>query len=164
MNTTTQMTTSFDAEALRRSIEERDAETLLALYAEDAELHVVDCQDQPSHPKIIRGRAAIGEYYADVCGRDMTHTIERLVVGGTGAAFVQVCQYPGGARDRLDVLRPAPSRLEDQAPDVAAADVQQLDPAVGELADLVCLREVAVLCRCHVRAPTRPTPARRTAG
>ena len=98
---TSQMTStsqSFDAETLRRSIEERDAATLLSLYAEDAELHVVDSHDQPSHPKIIRGRAAIGEYYADVCGRDMTHKIERLVVGDTGAAFVQACQYPSGAR------------------------------------------------------------------
>ena len=98
---TSQMTStsqSFDAEALRRSIEERDAATLLSLFAEDAELHVVDSNDQPSHPKIIRGRAAIGEYYADVCGRDMTHKIERLVVGDDGAAFVQACQYPSGAR------------------------------------------------------------------
>jgi ketosteroid isomerase-like protein len=98
---TSQMTSTsrtFDAETLRRSIEERDAATLLGLYAEDAELHVVDCNDQPSRPKIIRGRAAIGEYYADVCGRDMTHKIERLVVGDDGAAFVQSCQYPSGAR------------------------------------------------------------------
>ncbi len=100
---TTQMTStsqSFDAEMLRRSIEERDAATMLGLYAEDAELHVVDRHDQPSHPKIIRGRAAIGEYLADVCGRDMTHKIERLVVGDDGAAFVQACQYPSGARVR----------------------------------------------------------------
>ena len=100
---TSQMTStsrSFDAEALRRGIEERDAATLLALYAPDAELEVVDHNDQPGHPKIIRGRAAIGEYFADVCGRDMTHTIERLVVGGDGAAFVQDCRYPSGARVR----------------------------------------------------------------
>src|ERR1700730_13405185 len=70
--------------------------TLLALYAEDAELHVVDRNDQPSHPKIIRGRQAIGEYLADVCGRDMTHTIERLVVSESNAAFVQACRYPSG--------------------------------------------------------------------
>ena len=73
---TSQLSTSqtFDAEALRRGIEERDASRLLALYAEDAELHVVDRNDQPSHPKVIRGRTAIGEYFADVCGRDMTHS------------------------------------------------------------------------------------------
>jgi ketosteroid isomerase-like protein len=91
---------SFDAEALRRGIEERDAAMLLGLYAQDAELQVVDRTDQPSKPKIIRGRQAIGEYFADVCGRDMTHTVERLVVGDDGAAFVQACQYPSGGRVR----------------------------------------------------------------
>src|SRR5580692_1564514 len=42
-----------------------------------------------------------------------------------------------GARDRLDVTGPAPPGLEHQAAYVAAADVQQLDLAVGEGADLV---------------------------
>jgi ketosteroid isomerase-like protein len=96
----TTSTSTFDAEALRRGIEERDAATLLGLYAEDAELHVVDRADQPSQPRIVRGRTAIGEYFADVCGRDMTHTIERLVVGDDSAAFIQDCRYPSGARVR----------------------------------------------------------------
>ncbi|HZR49888.1 MAG TPA: nuclear transport factor 2 family protein [Streptosporangiaceae bacterium] len=91
-------TMTFDATALRRGIEERDAATLLGLYAEDAELRITDHLDQPSNPKVIRGRAAIGGYFADVCGRDMTHTVERLVVGPDGAAFTQVCRYPSGAR------------------------------------------------------------------
>jgi ketosteroid isomerase-like protein len=98
INATSTTSQSFDAEAFRRGIEERDAATLLGLYADNAELHVVDRNDQPSHPKIISGRTAIGEYFADVCGRDMTHTIERLVVSGDNAAFVQTCRYPGGAR------------------------------------------------------------------
>jgi hypothetical protein len=94
----TRTSQSFDAGALRRGIEERDVTTLLGLYAENAELRVVDRNDQPSNPKVIRGREAIGEYFADVCGRDMTHTIERLVVSENNAAFVQACRYPGGAR------------------------------------------------------------------
>ena len=89
---------SFDTEALRRGIEERDAVTLLGLYAEDAELRVVDRNDQPSQPKILRGREAIGEYFADLYGRDMTHKIQRLVVGADNAAFVQSCRYPSGAQ------------------------------------------------------------------
>ena len=89
---------SFDPETLRRGIEERDAATLLGLYAEDAELQVVDRNDQPSNPKVIRGRSAIGEHFADVCGRDMTHEIRRLVVSGDNAAFVQACRYPSGAQ------------------------------------------------------------------
>ncbi|MBV9447015.1 MAG: nuclear transport factor 2 family protein [Streptosporangiaceae bacterium] len=88
----------FDSEALRRGIEERDAATLLGLYAEDAELRISDHIDQPSKPRIIRGRQAIGEYFADLCGRDMTHQVERLVVSDTGAAFVQACRYPSGTR------------------------------------------------------------------
>jgi ketosteroid isomerase-like protein len=102
MNTTQATTTSraFDAETLRRAIEERDADTLLGLYAPDAELYVMDRNDQPSHPRIVRGRDAIGEYYADVCGRDMTHKLERLVVTGDHAAFIQDCGYPSGARVR----------------------------------------------------------------
>ena len=94
----TRTSQSFDPEALRRGIEERDAATLLGLYAEDAELQVVDHNDQPSHPKVIRGRSAIGEYFADVCGRDMTHKIRRLVVSGNNVAFVQSCRYPSGAQ------------------------------------------------------------------
>ena len=99
---TTQTTTSraFDAEALRRGIEERDAATLMSLYAPDAELYVADRNDQPSHPKIVRGRDAIGEYFADVCGRDMTHKLDRLVVTGDAAAFIQDCRYPSGASVR----------------------------------------------------------------
>ncbi len=95
---TTRTSQAFDSEALRRGIEERDAATLLGLYARDAELQIADRDDQPSHPKIIRGRDAIGEYFAEVCGRDMTHKIERLVVGENSAAFVQACRYPAGAR------------------------------------------------------------------
>jgi ketosteroid isomerase-like protein len=91
---------AFDAEALRHGIEERDAATLMGLYAPDAELHVVDRNDQPGHPKIVRGRDAIGEYFADVCGRDMTHKLDRLVVTGDNAAFIQDCSYPSGASVR----------------------------------------------------------------
>jgi ketosteroid isomerase-like protein len=96
----TQTAQAFDTEALRRGIEERDAATLRGLYAPDAELYVVDRNDQPSRPRIVRGREAIGEYLADVCGRDMSHKLERIVVSGDGAAFIQACTYPGGARVR----------------------------------------------------------------
>jgi hypothetical protein len=95
MNTTA---TGFDVEALRRGIEERDAETLRALYAQDAELTVVDRLNPPSRPRVLRGRTAIGEYLDDTCGRDMTHRLERVVVGAGVAAFTEACRYPDGTR------------------------------------------------------------------
>jgi ketosteroid isomerase-like protein len=90
------LATVFDTEALRRGIEERDARTLSALYAPDAEMTVVDSNTPPSGPRVLRGRTAIGEYLDDVCGRDMTHRLERVVVSGDTAAFTQACRYPDG--------------------------------------------------------------------
>ncbi len=87
----TPVTQSFDAEAFRRGIEERDAAMLLGQYAEDAELQVVDRNDQPSHPRTIRGRAAIGEYLADVCGRDMIITTKHTSVGSSKPGVQLIC-------------------------------------------------------------------------
>jgi len=53
---------------------------------------------RPSRPRILRGRAAIGTYLDDICGRDMTHTLERVVATGDNAAFVEACRYPDGTR------------------------------------------------------------------
>ena len=95
MNATT---TTFDTAALRRGIEQRDAAALLALYAPDAEMTVVDRNAPPSCPRVLHGRAAIGEYLDDTCGREMTHSLERVVVSGETAAFSQACRYPDGTR------------------------------------------------------------------
>jgi hypothetical protein len=103
------MSSTFDVEALRRGIEERDAATLLSLYDERAELSIVDRNDTPSRPRILRGREEIGAYLGDVCGRDMTHKLEKVVVGNGGAAYTEACQYPDGTR----VLCAAMLDLED---------------------------------------------------
>lgn len=89
---------SFDLAALRRGIEERDADQLIGLYAEDAEMRLVDRLHPPSNPQILRGRGAIGEYLTDVCSRDMTHRVEHLTSEGDRVAFTEDCEYPGGSR------------------------------------------------------------------
>ncbi|MFE4462804.1 nuclear transport factor 2 family protein [Nocardia tengchongensis] len=95
---TMQAPTHFDLEALRRGIEERDAARLVELYAEDAELRLVDLLHPPSNPKVLRGREQIGEYLDDVCARDMTHRVEHLTTEGDRIAFTENCEYPGGSR------------------------------------------------------------------
>lgn len=95
---TTDNTTAFDVEALRRGIEERDSAAMLGLYADDAELRVVDRDNTPSKPRVLRGRGEIEEYLDDVCGRDMTHKLERVVVDGDHAAFTEACRYPDGTQ------------------------------------------------------------------
>ena len=91
-------TTTFDVAALKRGIEERDAETLTALFAPGAELQVIDGEHPPSRPTVVRGNEQIGEYYRDLCARDMEHRLERVLVDGDTAAFVQECRYPTGER------------------------------------------------------------------
>lgn len=88
--------TGFDLDALRRGLEERDADTLVALYAEDAEIVEIDKDHPPTSPRTIRGRDAIATHLADVCGRDMTHTLERPVVGDGRLAFTEACAYSDG--------------------------------------------------------------------
>jgi len=52
----TQARGSLDFETLRRAIEERDAETLIGFYADDAEVHTVNKNATPSSPQVLRGR------------------------------------------------------------------------------------------------------------
>ena len=85
-------------ETLRRAIEGRDAGMLAGLYAEDAELRIVNRNSPPSARFVLRAREAISDYYDDVCGRAMTHRIERQVVGEERVAFNEECEYPDGTR------------------------------------------------------------------
>ncbi|MFE6287091.1 nuclear transport factor 2 family protein [Streptomyces sp. NPDC057877] len=90
--------TGFDTETLRRGIEEQNASTLLSLYADDAEVRVIDRNTQPSHPKVMHGRDEISTFLDDVYSRDMTHKLDTCVVQGDRLAFSESCQYPDGVR------------------------------------------------------------------
>ncbi|MGI5380275.1 nuclear transport factor 2 family protein [Streptomyces sp. CA-251387] len=89
---------SFDTETLRRGIEGQTPDTLLSLYADDAELRVVNRNAQPSHPKVLHGRNEIAEMLNDVYSRDMTHKLEGCVVQGDRAAYSESCEYTDGVR------------------------------------------------------------------
>ncbi|MFD8755828.1 nuclear transport factor 2 family protein [Kitasatospora sp. NPDC059577] len=89
---------AFDTRALREGIERCDAEALLALYAEDAELRMVDRKTQPSHPLVMHGREEIGAMLGDIYGREMTHKLEQVVVQDDHVAFLESCRYPDGVR------------------------------------------------------------------
>ena len=89
-------TTAFDLAALKRAIEGRDAAAQVAMYAPDAEVRLVDRVATPGSPRVLRGRDEIATWLEDVCGRDMTHRVEREVVGADRAAFAEACLYPDG--------------------------------------------------------------------
>ncbi|MGC2999089.1 nuclear transport factor 2 family protein [Streptomyces sp. G35A] len=89
---------AFGTDALRRGIEADTSARLVSLYADDAELRIVDRTTQPSHPKVLHGRDEIAAVLDDVYSRDMTHKLEQCVVQGDSAAYSESCVYPDGVR------------------------------------------------------------------
>jgi hypothetical protein len=83
---------------IRKAVEGRDAAGLKALYATNAVLTIIDTINPPSKPRVIKGAADIGAYLDDVCGRDMTHTLDSGVVDGKHLAYVEGCRYADGTR------------------------------------------------------------------
>ena len=84
--------------ALKRAIEGRKAAAFAGMYADDAVLAIIDRDNPPSKPNQIAGKDAITSYFADVCGRDMTHKVEAGVATGNRLAFTQSCAYPDGTK------------------------------------------------------------------
>lgn len=84
--------------ALKRAIEGRKANVLADLYADSAVVQVIDRDNPPSNPRHLDGKSAISSYFEDVCGRDMTHTIEAGLAVGNRLAFTQSCAYPDGTK------------------------------------------------------------------
>ena len=83
---------------LKRAIEGRKASAFAGMYADDAVLQVIDRDNPPSKPRSLQGKETIAAYFADVCGRDMTHKIESGVATGNRLAFTQSCAYPDGTK------------------------------------------------------------------
>lgn len=86
----------FDLAGFRRCLEGRDAGPLAAAYAEDAKLTVVDRDNPPSTPRVMRGKGEIAEFWRDVCDREMSHTVEQPIASGDRVSFVEHCAYPDG--------------------------------------------------------------------
>jgi hypothetical protein len=82
--------------SLRKAVESRDANSLKAMYAANAVITIIDTNNPPSKPRIIKGAADIGAYLEDVYSRDMTHTLESGVVDGGRLAFTEGCLYSDG--------------------------------------------------------------------
>src|ERR1700760_4823113 len=95
---TTISTSGIDADALRRAFSDRDADALLALYADDATVEVVDQLNQPSGPRRLRGRDELRAHLTDVFGRDMTHAVDIVASAPDALGYVVRCTYADGTK------------------------------------------------------------------
>jgi ketosteroid isomerase-like protein len=94
---TTIPTSSIDA-ALRRAYSDRDADALLALYADDATVELVDAQHTPSQPRRIEGHEALRAHLEDVFSRDMTHELDIVAASPEALGYSLRCRYADGMR------------------------------------------------------------------
>jgi len=84
--------------AIKQALETRDGRMLSSFYADDALLHIVDRNNPPSKPREVKGKAAIGMFWDDICSRAMTHKVETSLEQGNRLAFSQACTYPDGMK------------------------------------------------------------------
>lgn len=92
------MSTKFDLATLKRGHRERDPDLLLDLYADDAELVVVDTEHPPSHPLVFEGRDRIGGYLRQLCGDETVLDVGDEVVGDDRVALHVAFWYPDGTQ------------------------------------------------------------------
>lgn len=85
-------------ETIRTATESRDAAGLARLYAEDAEVTVIDRTTPPSSPRVLHGKGEVVTYLEDTCSREMSHEVRDLVEGDRSIAHTVRCLYPDGTR------------------------------------------------------------------
>jgi hypothetical protein len=88
----------FDLETLQRGHSERDAELLIDLYAEEAEVVVIDQKHPPSHPRVLEGRQAISGFLHELCDSDIILDVGDVVVGDDRIALHVAWWYPDGTQ------------------------------------------------------------------
>lgn len=55
-----------------------------------------DAGAPPCHARQLMGKAEIGAYYENVCGRATTHRVTAALADGDRLAFAEACAYPDG--------------------------------------------------------------------
>ncbi len=108
--------------ALHRALEAHDLNSLMNLFADDAELRVVDKGHPPSSPMEFKGKKAIEQYYREIFDRHMSHTILQEVASDGSLAYTEDCEYPDGTH----VLTNSMAELENNKI-VREVDVQAWD-------------------------------------
>jgi hypothetical protein len=83
-------------ETIRAGYRARDAAKVMSAYADNVECTIVNRNNPPSKPMVLRGRDAVKRMVEDLCAREMTHEISRIVVGRGSIAYRIECRYPDG--------------------------------------------------------------------
>ena len=92
----TQTATSFDLDAYMRGFAAWDADTVLAMYADDVELIQIDRDNPPSSPRVSHGKETLRGIMTYGAAAGVTITTESAVAGPERAAATFTCTFPDG--------------------------------------------------------------------
>ena len=123
--------TKFDLDGLSHAIGARDARYQLALYADAAEVEIVDA-DHPAVPlQVLHGKADIATWLDSRSSGEVRHEVRDAVAQHDRVRFTEECWYPDGTDLRYE----------------CRADVQR-----GQIVHA----RVAVVCRPRPDSAVRP--------
>jgi sirohydrochlorin ferrochelatase len=77
----------FDLTEFSRAIDASDAESLIAAYADCAEVEVIDPDNPPSSPHVVKGKNAIADWVRSNCQRSVMQRVVRSIDGEDGIAY-----------------------------------------------------------------------------
>ena len=77
----------FDLMDFVRAIDASDAETQIAAYADSAEVEVIDLDNPPSSPHVLRGKSAIADWVRSNCRSHVRQRVVRTIAGDDGIAY-----------------------------------------------------------------------------
>ena len=87
---------SFPLPDLIRAIEGRDPDAQIPLYADEAEVQVINPDHPPRSPLKLHGKPAIASWIRDLCSLNMTHKVLDSVDGHGMVAFTEEGRYRDG--------------------------------------------------------------------
>jgi SnoaL-like domain len=77
--------------------EQQNVDLYASLYADDAEVRIVNHNNPPSSPFELHGKEEIRNYLGEAPS-EIAHRLDRTITDDENAADTVVCQYPDGKR------------------------------------------------------------------
>ena len=87
----------FDVEGLRRAIELGDCRYQLALYADNAEVSIIEPENPHCSPRVLHGKPAIASWITEVQDQTFLRQVSDPEVAVDRLALTQECQARDGS-------------------------------------------------------------------
>jgi hypothetical protein len=115
----------LDFEALRLGIERCDPDLMLAFYAEDARLSIVNAVTPRAAPFELHGKVEIAKHLRASFGQEASHRVERdAAVGEDRVTFREACEYSDGGRILVETTLEVEGGKIVRQVDVVASDAR----------------------------------------